>query len=458
MENHPVYQYYKNYIKINGKEFLWTDISVSSGKRIIIDNINDFYRPVLQYLGPRETNFSISIKYGGIYKASDSNKNINSSTEVENNNSKNSLKDSFLEQKNFIQDLINTEKSKNVEIELPDGDIVHGVLQNRTKTYFSLGLNNEQLDFIMLYPEKYSYTQISPNKIYDIKTDILNNVKSELISGEIPVSFMDKIKNSKTASWLSKSIENVKSIYKTFRKYSNLVKQYITRVQNILSKVQDIANSFVSVFQEPLRILNLLKDINTQLVNIAKTPGRIVDTMQQICDGVSVYFNNTKNTFNFMFSMFDFTKTNNDKLVEYYNINKIQQEIMESEVRDTSNIVFFTNALINSIEIEYDTDEEISQTILKLDKMYEYLINNNNISDNTKDLLFNGFNETKAYLLNNASSKKNIKYITVSTPKTLHKIVFEYYGDDSLYDEILLLNKDTIKDVLNVRGLIKIFN
>ena len=43
MENHPVYKYYKNYVKINGREFLWKDISVSSGKRIVVDNINGFY-------------------------------------------------------------------------------------------------------------------------------------------------------------------------------------------------------------------------------------------------------------------------------------------------------------------------------------------------------------------------------------------------------------------------------
>lgn len=472
MENHPVYKYYKNYVKINGREFLWKDISVSSGKRIVVDNINGFYRPVLQYLGPKETNISITIQYGGIYKSpeasvSSSLKNFNVGgdsvnlakfVKEEKRTSAEGLKDSFLEQKNFIQDLFESEKSKNIRIELPDGDIINCVLSDRTKSYFSLGLNTEQLNLILLGSTRYSVSKVDKKSIYNIKTEILLSLVTELKAGGIPTSFMNKIKNSKAASWLSKTVENIKGVYKTFRKYANLTKEYISKVQNVLTKVQNVANTLVSSVQEPLKILNMLKQINTQLVDIAKTPGRIVDTIEAICRETSNYLGDTKNTFKFLCSMFDFSKSNNDKLVEYYNINKIQKDIMESEVKETSNIVFFANALTTATEINYENNEDVTETILQLDKMYDSLINNDDISDNIKDLLFDGFNQVKSYLLNEVTAIRNTKYIEIKTPKTLLNIVYDYYGSDDLYDDILLLNKNILKDTICVSGKIKVFD
>ncbi len=445
MENTAVYKYYKNYIKINDREFLWDDISNSRGKRLVIDNINGLYRPVIQYLGPNETTFSITIKYGGIYKSGE-------------NSSKEELKNSFLEQKNFLENIINTEKCKNVKIEFPDGDIFYGVLRSANKGYFSLGLNTESLEFVAL---QYSYKteqKADVNKIKNLKSQILNELKTEIQNGELPNSFMQKINNTKNASLLSTTNENIKNIYKSFRKYSNLVKSYVTKVQNILNTVQDNINFFVSTLQEPLRILNMLKYINGQLVNIAKTPGKIVDTIEEICDGIYSYFNDTKNTIKFLYTMFDFSTSNNDKLVEYYNINKLQEAIMEKEIKDSSNIVYFTNIMELSTEVDFNTDEEIESLYKQINEMYNNLYYNDSISIKIKDLLFSCFNETKQYLLEEAVAKNNIKYLEIKTPQTLHKIVYDYYGNEDLFEDILLLNNNIIDDILNVSGKIKIFD
>ena len=53
---------------------------------------------------------------------------------------------------------------------------------------------------------------------------------------------------------------------------------------------------------------------------------------------------------------------------------------------------------------------------------------------------------------------KNIKYIDITTPRTLLNIVFEYYGSIDLYDDILALNQNNLKDVLQVSGRIKVFD
>lgn len=476
MENHPVYKYYKDYVKINGRIFLWKEISVSHEKRIVVDNINGFNRPVLQFLGPKESTISLTIEYGGIYSAPQVSTSVSSSTfktddsltnlttiaRTEKRTTAEGLRDSFLDQKNFIESLTRSNTAKLIKLELPDGDKVNCILSKGTKSYFSLGLNTEQLELIILGSIQKNYKPVDKSKILDIKTKTLNLLKSELLTGGVPSSFMDKIKDSKLASWLSKATEKTKGLYKSFRKYANLTKEYISKVQNILTKVQNTINTAMSALQEPLKILNMLKQINKMIVDIAKTPGMIVDAMQNICDGIHDYINDTKNTFKCLTKMFDFGdkkqsgKSGSGK--KYYNLNTIQKEIMENEVKETSNIVFFINALTTSLDIQYNNDEELAEVITQLNDMYDSLSNDENISDNMKDLLFSGYNETKNYLLNETEVVKNIKYINITTPRTLLNIVFEYYGSIDLYDDILALNQNNLKDVLQVSGRIKVFD
>lgn len=451
MENHPVFKYYKNYIKINGQEFLWESISVSNGKRIVIDNLNGYYRPVLQYLGPRETNIRITIRYGGIYKTNSKYRFTNTDT----SDKSESLKNSFLDQKNFIQNLVNSEKSKNVKIEFPDGDVGRGVLLNRTKTYSEIGLNTEELEFILLQPIQQSESSKS-------STELKETTKS----------FFDKIKDIKN--------ELTEKYYNTKEWIHQNVLNNITKVQNVVTEIQSGINNALSLFSDVALAVDQIGNVVKQVGELAKTPQAFVNGIQDVFESVKRLVGTTKDTLDLFKNCFDITfnpeadtssqrdynpsdvlnqDTDSGIKEQYYNLNDLTNRETKELARVQTNSVIFYNCLDMSIDLDYANNEEILETVSELNEMYEDLINSKIINYDIKETITTAYNDVKTYLLNDVmNSSINIKTLEVKTPRTLSKILYELYGSDDLFDDVLALNKDTLTDVLYVVGTIKVYD
>lgn len=451
MENHPVFKYYKNYIKINGQEFLWESISVSNGKRIVIDNLNGYYRPVLQYLGPRETNIRITIRYGGIYKTNSKYRFTNTDT----SDKSESLKNSFLDQKNFIQNLVNSEKSKNVKIEFPDGDVGRGVLLNRTKTYSEIGLNTEELEFILLQPIQQSESSKS-------STELKETTKS----------FFDKIKDIKN--------ELTEKYYNTKEWIHQNVLNNITKVQNVVTEIQSGINNALSLFSDVALAIDQIGNVVKQVGDLAKTPQAFVNGVQDVFESVKRLVGTTKDTLDLFKNCFDVTfnpeadtssqrdynpsdvlnqDTDSGIKEQYYNLNDLTNRETKELARVQTNSVIFYNCLDMSIDLDYANNEEILETVSELNEMYEDLINSKIINYDIKETITTAYNDVKTYLLNDVmNSSINIKTLEVKTPRTLSKILYELYGSDDLFDDVLALNKDTLTDVLYVVGTIKVYD
>ena len=373
MENHPVFKYYKNYIKINGQEFLWESISVSNGKRIVIDNLNGYYRPVLQYLGPRETNIRITIRYGGIYKTNSKYRFTNTDT----SDKSESLKNSFLDQKNFIQNLVNSEKSKNVKIEFPDGDVGRGVLLNRTKTYSEIGLNTEELEFILLQPIQQSESSKS-------STELKETTKS----------FFDKIKDIKN--------ELTEKYYNTKEWIHQNVLNNITKVQNVVTEIQSGINNALSLFSDVALAIDQIGNVVKQVGDLAKTPQAFVNGVQDVFESVKRLVGTTKDTLDLFKNCFDVTfnpeadtssqrdynpsdvlnqDTDSGIKEQYYNLNDLTNRETKELARVQTNSVIFYNCLDMSIDLDYANNEEILETVSALNETYEELINSKIINE-----------------------------------------------------------------------------
>lgn len=429
----------KSYITIDKKRYRFSgEITVlDTGNRFNILNTNGSRTPIIQYLGKKERRFSINIEFYG------------SLDDIEN---------SYLRQKSELRNWLESKRGLSTEIIFPDGEIVRAsVLDYREavsqKNRCVVSLSFLRLDIVSDIETTQDKSKDKAKE--DVKTlneRFLEFVGYEVVNGKVSKDSLNnkffgiggKIKTFKDSKFLSNAKRTVSNTKKAIRNSQN-------RLLNIQEKASFIASSGKRASQ----FVNSLENSRESIESIITAPADAWNGIKQVYSDLNRFFGNVKSSVDAIYDTYDFSETETQTPA---NINKFFEQSDESGIKNTFNMAALTSYLEFSLDIDYSNDIEVSDAKAKIEAMYNSAINDPLLSAEVKTDLRNAKLSVSDYLDTLANQVDKITTINIPVETPLSTIVFNYYGNLELYDDIILLNGNTIGDYNKVIGEIKVFN
>lgn len=232
----------------------------------------------------------------------------------------------------------------------------------------------------------------------------------------------------------------------------------IIDLQNLLSKILDYINNLISILQNALTIVEVASGALSEFVN---NLNNLADSIVSVVQSPSDLANNISNIYQ---NMTNLGKTTADKSILNQNIfgfnSGTQQDITTLAIQKSEQNRKAINTYINSISLIYEllntvnsdyatNDDIVTQSDILTDQLKNVIDNNFYIDENgATQNLFNQdvidnitdmYNKTVTYLTSQATNNKNIITQNISNDSLL-SLVYRYYGDIDLYDQINNLN------------------
>ncbi len=224
------------------------------------------------------------------------------------------------------------------------------------------------------------------------------------------------------------------------------------KLNNLTNTIRNILIS-LQLSTENKEIINRsLSDIDENAFIISSNSLQMADTITTLMQQLANLTDNSILSYDINSSLFGF---GNDDTKINPSTTDLQERATNREIINNAvNILALSNMYMAASSIDYDNDEQIDAKIIELKNNYNFIINDNILSNNTLDIFYN-LNASTRLLLENI--EVNISKVILIFVKTtdLATLVYNYYGSLDRYDEILELN-DNLVDPMIISGNIKI--
>jgi len=433
--------YIRDYITLNERKFFWINSSEDYSKKLDIQNIPKTNIPVVQYLGEGNKYINLELRTGG-------KTNSENSTQPE---------QEYISEKEWIRTFLGTRKGLKVKTVLPDAKSYDCVLLEGKITEDNSLLNiisfNVKLLIIPIIPPR----NISNKNALLTQAQSARNTLKENIGENIPDTVFADKKDSIFSIMKRNGItfyKRGKDLFKKFSKGAKVVGDYTRKVQSKLNKLALIKSKIISFSQKPSQWVGDLLEINRKVRELANTPTQLFNIIVDTIGRAKVYFGDTKETLSGLLSAFDFTKSE-PKTVN--NLNTFYRNSDEEGIKNITNAALLITAYEMAANIDYSNSDDIKEVQESLSLMYNSIMANPLLDENTKNAIYLLKVEVDKFLNNLLKNVNNVIIVNISRPTPFDVIIFDRYGNLDLYDELIALNLGTITDLSNVSGDIKLY-
>jgi hypothetical protein len=222
------------------------------------------------------------------------------------------------------------------------------------------------------------------------------------------------------------------------------------KLKKLVKKMKDVLKSVESEAKDA--ISKSLDNLDENAFIIASNPDQMVASIPDIMEQFGNVTDDSTLSYGLNSSLFGF---GSDDTAIDPTTTDLQERANNREIINNSvNTLALSNMYVDASAIDYSNNEQIDVKVTELKNNYNFIINDNILSNDTLDNLYNLNAETRALL---ESIEVNISKVTLIFVKTtnLAALVYSYYGSLNRYDEILELNSDIV-DPMIISGNIKI--
>lgn len=431
--------YIRDYVSLNGKQFFWKNSSEKYSKKLDIQNLPKTNVPVVQYLGEGNQYIDLVLQTGGKTNAGDNR----------------TPSQSYVIEKEWIRTFLGTSKGLSVKVILPDAKSYKCVLMDGDITEDNASLNIISFTAKLLIIPFVPKVVVISNK-NAVLTQAQRNLEKlkENVDKNIPdVANKDGIFDIMKRNGIT-FYKSAKNIFQKFTKGAKVIGDFTTKTQQKLSKLIQIKNKIVSFSQKPSQWVGDLLEINRKVRELANTPKDLYSSIISTIGRVGVYFEDTKETLSGLLSAFDFSES---EPVANTNLDTFYRKADDDGIKNVVNAALLITAFQTAANIDYSNTDDINEVLANLNLMYNALIADPMLDEDTKNDIRLLKVEIDKLLNNLLRNVNNVITVNISRPTPFDTIIFDRYGNLDLYDELVALNFGTITDLLNVSGDIKLY-
>ena len=431
--------YIRDYVSLNGKKFFWKSSSEDYSKKLDIQNLPKSNVPVVQYLGEGNKYINLTLETGG-------------KTNVGNGIKP---KQSYVIEKEWIKTFLGTSKGLSVKVILPDAKSYKCVLIDGNITE-----NNSSLNIIS-FTTKLLIIPFVPRVVVIANKNALLTLAQrnlEKLKNNIGENIPDVAKKDGIFAIMKRNgitfYKSAKNIFTKFNKGAKVVGDFTTKTQRKLRKLTTVKNKIISFSQKPSQWVGDLLEINRTVRELANAPAQLYSIIISTIGRVGVYFDDTKDTLNGLLSAFDFSKS---EPIASTNLDTFYRKADDDGIKNVINSALLITAFQTAANIDYSNTDDINEVLANLSLMYNSLIADPMLDEDTKNDMVLLKVEVDKFLNNLLRNVNNVIIVNISRPTPFDTIIFDRYGNLDLYDELIALNFGTINDLLNVTGDIKLY-
>lgn len=432
--------YIRDYVLLNGRKFFWKNSSQNYSKKLDIQNLPKADIPVVQYLGEGNKYINLVLETGGKTNA---------------DSGGDTPEKDYIAEKEWLRTLLGTKRGLNVRVVLPDAKSYKCVLIDGEITEDNSSLNiiifNVKLLIIPFVPKRI----IQPNKnaLLTQSQRALQNLKDNVTKNIPDIADKDGIFAIMKRNGIT-FYKSAKNIFKKLKKYAGVVVKFTDKVQSKLSKLIAIKDKIISFVQKPAQWVGDLLEINRKVRELINTPRELFAAIINTIGRIGVYFGDTKDTLKGLLSAFDFS-ISEPKISK--NMDSFYRKADDDGTKNVINAALLITAYQTAANIDYANTDDVNEVLANLSLMYDILIADPLLDENTKNDIRLLKVEVDKFLNSLLRNVNNVIIVNITRPMPFDTIIFDRYGNLDLYDELIALNFGTITDLLSVVGDIKLY-